>query len=341
MSTAAIDALHDRYRRSFAGRPRSTRDIGALDAIIADAERLSASADGAGRAVLDERIALYRRERTEIAEVQSGGPEAAAAWRLVEWSRVTNARYLRTFAGQSRLTRDLGLLDEIAQEERARLAAFPATTDARLVAQRQQIASNADLYAREAAQIRTSRAREAPTRLASLLATLANAQFAAYRAHFQGQSRGTRREAALQRIVGALDAIRAQMETVRDLGVRTDAHLGNLAKVTDRVAHFRGELEKIRAARASMSADSIARALGDDANAVFRAYRAEFAGQSRATRDADRLAALCDGLHEIARTMDGLVDGGSMNTGNLGIVLDQLASFEREHARIREAKPAP
>ncbi len=138
------------------------------------------------------------------------------------------------------------------------------------------------------------------------------------------------------RIVGALESIASQMSAVRDLGIRSEAHLSNLAKVNERVSHFKGELEKIRAARLTVSPDALGRSLGDDANRVFAAYRAEFAGKNRTVVDLGRLGELCDALHEIVRTMQPLA--GDTNARNVAVVLDQLSSFEREHARIRAAR---
>jgi hypothetical protein len=341
MSTTQAEAIHDRYRKGFVGRPRATRDLAQLDAIIRDTERLSADTGAAAlRSTLGERLALYRTERAEIAAIQAGGPVAIAAWRLVEWSEITFSRYVRDYAGKQRPTRDLALLAEMAGELRGWIAALPAIDDPRLTAQKGQMEANLRLFTEELAAIPAARAALAPTEQARVYATLANQQFALYRRHFEGKPRATRRLALLQRLLGALEAVHTGMVHVREMGVRTDTNDGNIAKVADRIAHHRGEIEKIRTARASASIGQLAGSLGEEANKQFNAYRAEFSGKPRDTRDLTRLEEHNDILQEIARTMQALEDErpDATNAKNIGIVLDHLKMSEREHVAISEAR---
>jgi hypothetical protein len=341
MNKAAVDAVHESYRKGFFSRSRATRNLAQLDGIIAQAVALGSSVTEPDvKALLDERLALYRSERAEIAAIQAGGPKALAAWRNVEWSEINHLRYAREFGGKARTTRDLGLLNEMVDEQAGWLASVPALGDARLKAQRDQMEANLKLYRNELEAIPTARAALPPSEQARLLATLANHQFQLYRRHFEGRSRLSRRPALLERITSALDAIRIAMIGVREMGVVTPTHASNLQKVTDRIAHHRGELDRIRASRSATTTSQLARALGDEANKLFAAYRDEFSGKPRATRDLARLDELCDQLQEMARTMQALQNErpDATNAANLGVVLDQVKMTEREYGAIAEAK---
>jgi hypothetical protein len=340
MSQAQADAIHERYRKSFVGHARASRDLALLDGIIADTENLLPTLDGALRSSVADRLALYRNERGAIATIQAGGPAVLAGWRAVEWSELGFGRYRRHFAGKNRATRDLGLLLEMAAEERRNLAALPTDPSAGLAEQRDRVQANVKLFEAEVAAIPVARTQLSPAEQARVLATAANQQFDNWRRFFEGKPRLTRRPALLERMIDALETIRVRMGAVRDMGVNGEGHLSNITKVTDRIAHFRGELEKIRAARVQASGLDIARRLGDDANAVFRAYREAYAGKPRAEADLDKLSALCDDLQEVARAMRALDDERPVeqNTKNIGVVLDHLKMMEREWTAISEAK---
>ena len=126
---------------------------------------------------------------------------------------------------------------------RARLAST-ADADERLAARRQQMDLNAKLYEGEVPAIREARRILAPAEEARVLAGLANQQFAWWRICFEGKTRVTRRPGLLARMIQALEEIKAEMQRVRDIGVRTEAHADVIQKVAGRITHFSGELEK-------------------------------------------------------------------------------------------------
>lgn len=335
-----MDAVHDRYRKNFVGRSRASRDLTALDSIIADTDALLATASDAQRAILNERITLYRNERKEIADIQAGGPPTLAAWRRVEWSDASFSIYRRHFSGKARPTRDHGLITQLMEEETANIAALPAVLDERLSSRKSQMQANLKLYQGEHKAIPEARDLMAPTEQARVLATCANTEFDTWRRHFEGKARNTRRPALLRRVIASLTAIHARMEAIREMGVRTEAHIGNIGKVAERITHFKGELEKIETARAASRTPELVRFLGDDANKVFAAYRNEFSGKPRNAADATKLGLLCDELQEIARTMwllqiERPTDG---NEKNLGVVLDHIKMMEKEHQTITEGR---
>ncbi len=340
MTQAQQEAVHDRYRKSFVGRSRASRDLALLDTIITESEALLATASDAERATLTERITLYRTERKEIGDIQAGGPAAIAAWRRVEWSEAAFSIYRRHFSGQARPTRDHGLVKQLAEEEAANIAAMPANLDDRLKSRKTQMEANLKLYLGEVKAIPEARDLMAPTEQARVLATCANNEFDSWRRHFEGKARHTRRPALLRRLLSSLGAIHDRMVAIRDMGVRTESHLGNITKVSDRLVHFRAELEKIEAARVNSATPDMVRSLGDEANKIFTAYRSEFSGKPRNAADAKRLSQLCDELQEIGRTMwllqnERPTDG---NDKNLGVVLDHIKMMEREHQVITEGR---
>ena len=114
----------------------------------------------------------------------------------------------------------------------------------------------------------------------------------------------------------------------------------DLQKVAERITHFSGELEKIKAARLEARASDMSRMLGDEANKIFAAYRAEYAGKARNLADPVRLAELCDQLHEIAGSMEQLLAERAVaqTAKNLDVVIDQLRMMEREHAAVIAAR---
>ncbi|MSQ02184.1 MAG: hypothetical protein EXR71_09880 [Myxococcales bacterium] len=339
-------ALHDRYRRAFAGRARVSRDLAALDGLIADTEALlpALAQSTSLRGEVGERLATYRKERETIATIQAGGEDARVAWRHVEWTEANLSRYRREFGGQNRSTRDLGLLQELAAEEaRALAAAAPLAkklAESNLSARVDELGKNVALYTEEVGRIRSARAALRPVDRVATLAALANRQFGLYRTHFEGKPRASRRAGLLERIHANLTSIHQEMLAARDAGVTASGHAENIGKVAARVSHHRDEVAKIKEAVVNTPTSKLAPMLGDDANAWIARYRAEFAGKPRQGRNLAALAEICDGLHEVARTMRDLGGNDPGNEKNLAVVMEHLKIAEREYGAIRTASRA-
>ncbi|MFT5679677.1 MAG: hypothetical protein ACI8RZ_000582 [Myxococcota bacterium] len=344
-----VQSIHDRYRREFAGRSRISRDLTLLDQLIASLDgartEVEALADaGELGPLITTRLTLYRDERAAIHKAQTGGPDEVLAHRIADWSWLNHRRYVRHFAGKSRPTRDLGLLKEVAEEQRryrdelAKLMARQAPGwRGELLA---QIETNLNMYTAELTAIPGARSELGANRRVGVQATAANTQFGLWRSHFAEKSRRTRRAALLRRMVGQLEVIHVNMEHARDQGIRTDSHISNISKVKSRLELYRRELTLIEQAAASAGPDEIARALGSEANDQFAAYRTEFAGKSRTQVDQEKLSAICDQLQEIVRNMDTLdrTWARPVNAKNLGVVLENLKQYEREHHLISQAR---
>lgn len=347
--TARADQAHDRYRREFAGRSRIGRDATVLDGLVAQLQQVlveTDSVDGADalRTTIQQRIDLYRSERAAIAEAQAGGPDVAMAYRLHDLSWMDARRYARHFAGQSRATRDLGLMLEMLEGERKRKA------DLERIAARHEpgwrgesiaaMGQGVELYSGETKAIAETRAGLPAGQKAQTLATVANAQFGLYRAHFENKSRRTRRPALLERILAQLQDIAAGMQALEKGGLQSDANSGNIQKVRDRIRHHQDELVKIKQAKANTTATDLSAAYAEEANGLFKEYREKFAGRPRKDVDAAGLSGLCDRLLVVAQDMADLHAASALDVveKNLAITIDNLKAYEREWSRVQEAQ---
>lgn len=349
--TSRADAVHNHYRREFAGRSRIGRDATVLDGLIAQSQQIAVEAtslDGAGtlRNTLNERIALYRNERTAIGEAAAGGPALARAYRLHDLSWLDSRRYSRHFAGKSRPTRDMGLLGEMIDSETSRrkeLASLAVDQGAKWRADSLQgMANGIDLYTNERDAVVGIRDGMSLAERSQVLATIANDQFGLYRLHFQGQSRRTRRVPLLERIIAQLQSIADEMASIRDAGLQSESNDGNISKVGERLTHHITELSNIRNARATIRPVDLGTALGEEANSFFKAYREQFAGKARDQADPAALSTICDQLLVAAQQMGDLHAQTGLDSveRNIAVTLDNLKAYEREWARMMEARQA-
>lgn len=352
--TQRVESIHDRYRSHFAGQSRATRDVnlltqlsGELTPLRAQASALSGVLPGGDGLVgrIDEYLALYRSEALAISRLQDAGPDALDASQMLDWDLVNHQRYARHFAGQSRLTRDHGLIVELSDESRARIGAFKAIVSRQgadfMPGALDAMVARQAMYDKEREEIPHARAAQAPGELARFLATAANVQFQLYRDHFEGKSRNTRRIPLLQRMAAQLRTILRDMHTLRDRqNVRTESHLSNIEKVEGRIRHYQNELVQVQSAIGQTSLGDRVTALANEANGIFTSYREQYAGKERKNADLARLGLLCDQLHEVGRTMLELNAQFSHDTlsKNAGIVLENLKRYEREYEAVKAAK---
>jgi hypothetical protein len=301
------------------------------------------------RAELDRQMGLYRRERDAIRKAKSAGPGAWEAHRLNTWARLVGARYRRHFAGHSRLTRDVALLAEIRSDTARLKAEVESAVDSgkvgpeAIASAREALTKDHKLYGSEIDQIRQARdeaLETEPNRLASALANIANNQFALYKAQFAGKNRTSRRPALLERMIGALEVTQTRMVSLRDGGLESKSNTRNVDIIEGRLRAWRAELGEVQTAKKDTALSELVGALGGAANDLFEAYRAEYAGHSRATRELDPLAAVCDGLYDLARQMDEIdrMIADPTNRQNLGVVLENLRMYESEWDAIRSAR---
>ncbi|MCA9543485.1 MAG: hypothetical protein KC613_03815 [Myxococcales bacterium] len=348
-----IDQIVARYDALFAGQPRISRDANVLDEMLGQLNALAgqtARMPAADRDEINARIVelkgLYAREADAIRSAQAQGPDALKAHRLASWAYLTFARYRHHFAGQSRGTRDLGLVGEMVadlqelKDEMGELA--EQFSNGELSEARDTLRQNLALYIEERKAIAEARGDGELSDQADRLAGLANDQFGLYQKHFAGKSRLSRRPMLLDRIIEQLLLIHDRMKALQAQGLHADSNKRNIQIVQERVAAYKKELEAVNQARAQTDFPSLVNALGGAANEVFEEYRKHFAGQDRKTRDLGLMVKMLDELWDVARQMDDLdqVRRDDVNHRNLQIVLDHLRMYDREHQAIVDAQKA-
>lgn len=350
-----LDRIAARYEAQFAGQSRATRNLDEIDAIIRDTESVLArvtsipsAAAPAGLAEIAEiaraNVTLYKNERAMIVQAKNAPPQAESFAPLAASANLVFARWHRHFAGQSRNTRDVGLLDEMIAELtgiREDMEAIVAETKAKAFAEDLELVQKTvTMYESERAAIDAASQEGNLEERGSALAARANAQFKIYQDQFAGQSRTTRRPALLARMIEQLEAIQDEMRALADAGLTEGSNTNNIQIVDKQLAMFRSELVEVRKARQSTKLADLMGMLGGNANEVMAAYQEGFAGKDRKTRDLGLLSKICDQLGEIRRQMAdlGRAEANASNEGNLEIVTQQLSQFEREYEQIEAAK---
>ncbi len=349
-----LESIASRYEAMFAGMSRSSRNLDELDALIAETKdvlkRIESIPDAVRPPDLSElantarqNVALYERERVLIVEAKRVGPEFERFAQLASSANFVFAHYRRHFAGQARSTRDVGLLDEMIDDlesiEEGMAQVVAATKSADFKKDLELVRQNAKMYRNEREAILEARKEGTIDERASLMANLANSQFAVYQSHFAGKSRATRRPALLMRIIEQLEGIQKQMRALEGK-VTGDNNKKNIEIVDNQLSMYRSELEEVRAARKTTSFSDLMGMLGGAANEVFEAFRADFGGKDRKTRDAAKLSVLCDELGDIRRQMVDMsrAEDSATNESNIEIVTGQLTNFESEWEQITLAQ---
>jgi hypothetical protein len=353
-----LEEITNEYQQHFAGQSRTDRDVDRMDKLIARTDEVVKSITSLPDAVRSadlnqlltqakETLALYQNEKRAIVQAQNQGPGVQEFGQLASRANFVFSKYTRHFAGQSRATRDAGLLSEMIADldrlhdemkdiaKRTKNSMFE--TDVELVT------NNKKMYEAERAQVEKAQAEGTDEDKANRLGALANGQFNVYRVHFAGASRVSRRPMLLSRTVDTLKRIVKDMEGLVAKGFNADFHTKNMAIVKEQLGMYEKELDEIRKVRKGASLEDLMGSLGEAANGVFQEYRDNFAGKNRSQVDRQKLADICDKLGEILRQMDELSNAqdNDMNEGNRQIVLDQLATFETEYdAVVKQQKQA-
>jgi hypothetical protein len=342
---AQIDDIHNRYRARFAGFPRITRDPEELSGILEEAAALESEkgkmdADEAQR--LDTNLDLYRKELEGIKEAQGQGPAAMQTHRLSTWANFVQARYARSFAGQQRRTRDLGILAELVEDADRLLGEMKALAENGMTAELEEgiklTENNLKVYRVEFERIREDRKKVFGAERGTLFAKLANDQFQRYRLHYANKSRISRNPGLLQHIVTALQEILDGMEALLADGFNTEVHKKNIALVQQNLGVYKAEQVNIRTAlREAPLRDRVGH-LGGAANEVFKTYRENFAGKERKTRDLQLLADQIELLFQVGRSMDAIdrTEDDDVNAKNLALVMDMLYLYHREYATVSD-----
>ena len=351
-----LEQIDREYASDFAGHSRLTRDVAQMDRMIKRAasivdqiERIPSAAQGADlarvRDAATESLRMYRAEREAIVKAQEVGPTFEQFSMEATSANFVFARYLRHFAGKDRGTRDVALLGEMVEDLRQIEKRMTAVLDESKKAgeferDRQVVRDSLAQYQKEIELIEEAQKSGTPDDQASVLATLANNQFAVYQGHFAGEPRVSRRPALLMRVVGTLKKIRERMVALRDGGLKIEFNDKNIGIVEDRLKTYDAELAEIRKVRQATPMTEIMGELGGAANKLFDEYRGNFADKARNLADMPRLASICDKLGEIRRQMVDMsfAEDSEMNQKNLDIVTEQLVMFEGEYEAVARAQ---
>jgi hypothetical protein len=350
-----LEELDRQYASDFAGQSRLTRDLALIDKMIDRAssvlkriDQIPPAAQGPDlvrlRETAAQSVGLYTQERTAIVRAQEVGPSFEAFSMEATTANLVFARYARHFAGKDRSTRDLSLLgeivDELKQIDKRMGQLLQETPSAEFERDRKIVRENLKQYQSEIEMIDTAQKTGTDEQKASILASLANSQFATYQTHFAGEPRVSRRPALLMRITSALKKIHDRMVGYRDGGLDLEFNTKNIAIVEERLKIYETELVEVRKVRQATSMPDIMGELGGAANKLFDAYRTAFADKPRSQVDVDLLGGICDKLAEIRRQMNEMAwaEENEMNTKNLEVVTEQLVMFEGEYEAVVAAR---
>lgn len=350
-----LEDIDSEYAAGFAGQSRLTREVEALDKIISKAnailkriDMIPSAAQGPElsrlREAAQQNLALYNQERVAILRAQEVGPVFETFATEATAANMTFARYGRHFAGQDRSTRDSALLGELVEDLKQIDKRMTALIDEHRVrdfdADRKIVRDNLERYQSEIEQIEKAQTSGTTEQQASVLATLANAQFAIYQNHFAGEPRISRRPGLLMRVISSLKKIRERMVALKEGGLSIEFNDKNIGIVDERLRTYDSELAEIRKLRQGTAMPDIMGELGGAANKLFEAYRKNFADKQRTQVDLELLGKICDNLGEIRRQMTDLAraEANEMNDRNLEIVTEQLTMFESEYDAVRKAR---
>ena len=342
--------LTRRYDQYFAGQPRHSRDPSLLDEMLTEARAIAAarragSTDAASIGQNSMKLAaLYENEAKKIREIQSATTGVFLSHEYRSWARIVFQRYQRNFAGQSRVTRDGGLLVSMVAElerldqELERIEGRDAD-DVVLAETRESIASNLKLYREELGRILETRRAGSEAEQADVLAGAANVQFAQYKAHYAGKKRISRSLKRLELIIDELVDIRDSMSALKERGLTLESNVSNIATVDARLAFYRDERLAIQEARGRASFDELVNEFGSAANLVLR-HTAKSLPASSEARVIVSVLLRTEELYDLAQEMERLdrVRDNDDNQHNLAVVLDQLRMYHREFVEIGAAE---
>jgi hypothetical protein len=351
-----LEQIDREYTSDFAGHSRLTRDVAQMDrmikrtaSIVDQVDRIPAAAQGADlarvRDAATESLRMYKAEREAIVKAQAVGPTFEQFSMEATSANFVFARYLRHFAGKDRSTRDVALLGEMVEDlrqidKRMTTVLEESKKAGEFERDRQVVRDSLAQYQKEIELIEEAQKSGTPDDQASVLATLANNQFAVYQGHFAGEARVSRRPALLMRVVATLKKVRERMVALRDGGLQIEFNDKNIGIVEDRLKTYDAELAEIRKVRQATPMTEIMGELGGAANKLFDEYRGNFADKARNLADMPRLASICDKLGEIRRQMVDMsfAEDSEMNQKNLDIVTEQLVMFEGEFEAVARAQ---
>jgi len=252
--------------------------------------------------------------------------------------------YASEFAGQSRMTRELGNLDAIikrAQSILQRVDQIPsAAQGSDLVRLRDAAAQSLELYKAERQAIARAQEVGPVFEQFSLEATGANLAFARYARHFAGKDRTSRDASLLGELVDELKSIEKRMTELLDDQPSPDFDRDREV-VRENIKQYKNEIDLIETAQSTGTDEEHASILAVLANNQFQTYQIHFAGEPRVSRRPALIMRVTGALKKIRERMGTLKDAGleaDYNMKNIAIVEDRLKTYEAELAEIRKVR---
>ncbi len=250
--------------------------------------------------------------------------------------------YEAFFAGQSRVTRDLGKLNELVnrmrrvQQDMERVQrSVPAAQYSEL---RDLVKQNLSMFETERKEIVRLKSLGADFEDFDALRTQANLTFAYYRRHFADKARATRDLGLLAEMIEDLERIHEDMSALAPNIPAGHGTKEDLDTVAGNLQMYRTERGEIVEARGMGTAEEQASALAECANGQFRLYDTHFAGKSRVTRRPALLQRMIDTLTQVHDRMRTLRDQGlraDFNDQNMRVVEESLQTYKNELVAIR------
>jgi len=262
------NCVFDEYARHYAGKSRSTRDLGRMREMVAELDALrvdmrviykQTQRESVGRdlANVEENLEMYRAELDRIETARDEGSRDDRASRLATAANEQFKIYNEQFAGKSRGTRRPGLLvrmidnlEDIREEMRELNGSgrrIPQNTKNMDIVRR-----NMEMYQGELEQIEASRkeiAESEDSSLAGRLGGAANDVMAEYRENFAGKARETRDEELLASLSDQMYEIALQMRDIQDADPGDESNNRNLMIVLDNLLMYGDEYRRILEAK--------------------------------------------------------------------------------------------
>lgn len=343
--TREVNELHHAFHFRFAGHVRLTRDLAALERLVADLElvraRIGAEAfqsEGRWQALMDmvdRRLDEYRAERGAVAQLQAAStPSDRRASVLTSQARIVLHRFTRHYAGQPRKSRDLARMREMVADLAQLFEGLrPLAEHIHLRTVAEEIGAVGgllDLLRAEEREISGAR------RAGSLLDKSRNWQdlLAKVQTDWQrevlSQARPLRRPGLVQRYVDELDGILEGLMTVRHANL-PDEHELATARAATLLARWHDELAAVRTERDALTAADLARLLWTAAQEAWQRFVERWSGEPFSAPEIAWLRDLADAVEELERQLASLACPGfeGVPDARLASLRDGLVTIER------------
>ncbi|MBP46471.1 MAG: hypothetical protein CMH53_00865 [Myxococcales bacterium] len=255
-----------RYRRHFAGRSRSTRDLALLMEMTRDLQRIHEQMSEVSQVfaggtlardmeVVGEYIEMFRSEHTEIGTSRGSGSQDEQASALAALANEQFEWYRLHFAGQPRVSRRPELLERMISGLETVLERMRALKDNGFHVQYnddnlQVVTERLGMWRQEIIAIRDVRSQTPLLSMVEALSEAVDVVLELYNERFAGQNRATRDVELLCALCDRLCEIERQMEKIATVQPLT-ANERNLEMARDALGMLEEEWSEVSEAQAN------------------------------------------------------------------------------------------